>query len=151
MYELLCFFSHLSIRTALVTGFTEPQIANVQRFLGPLLSSTAVDTFFEHWPKELKRKIRSEFYDRLNDAEAEYAQCRGLLSHEKPFDNATLFGRLASNIADLCAKPQDHSIMTAVLVEGTKAYTGMQLDKLIADVHAVIDLVTDVLPADFPD
>lgn len=150
MYELLYFFSHLSIRTAFATGFTEAQIGRLQGYLGPLLSSTAVGMFFRHWPEELKRKIRSEFYERLNDAEVEYAECRGLLSQENPFDKTTLLGRLASNIADLCAKPRDPTIMTAVVAEGSRSYTDMQLKKLIAAVHAVIDSVTDDLPADIP-
>jgi hypothetical protein len=150
MYEFFYFFAHLAIRTAFQSGFTEAQIARLQGYLGPLLSSTAVGAFFDHWPQELKEKIRSEFYERLNEAEADYAQCRGLVPQEEQFDKTSLFGRLASNIADLCAKPGDYAIMTVVLVEGTKAYKVMQLRNLIADVHAVIDAVTDDLPPGVP-
>jgi hypothetical protein len=150
MYEFFYFFSHLVIRTAFETGYTEPQIARLLGYLGPLLSSTAVGAFFDHWPQELKQKIRSEFYERLNEAEADYAQCRGLVSQKEPLDKTTLFGRLTSNIADLYAKPGDRSIMTVVLAEGTNAYNGMQLRNLIADVHAVIDLATDDLPPGIP-
>jgi hypothetical protein len=56
--ELLYFFSHLTIRTAAARRLSDTQIGKIQRFLGPFLASTVVDSFFNHWPEELKNKIR---------------------------------------------------------------------------------------------
>src|SRR5262249_25810958 len=100
-YELLYFYSHLTLRFAVAGGLTEPQIAKLQSYLRPLLPSTAVDAFFKHWPNELKTKMQSDFFEKMNDAELEYTQCKTLWSKEQPFGNMSIFGRLANNIAAL--------------------------------------------------
>ena len=96
-YELLYFFSHLTLRTAFAEGFTGAQIGKLQTFLGPLIVSTAVDSFCLHWPEDLKKKMRSEVYERLNYAEMEYAECMSLSDPDDPLNRGTLIGRLATN------------------------------------------------------
>ena len=55
-YEFIYFFMHLTMRSAF-SQLKEQQIERLQGFLGPLISSTAVDSFFAHWPQDLKEKM----------------------------------------------------------------------------------------------
>ncbi len=144
-YEFLYFFSHLTLRTAVAKGFTGPQIKKLQGILGPSLASTAVDSFFRHWPEDLKTNIRNEFYAKLNDAEVEYSNCRGLLSPDDLLSRDTLIGRLAGNAAALWKRDSDELAKRAVASAATQAFRAMQLDELVGDVAAVIDTVDSEL------
>lgn len=137
-YEFLYFFSHLTLRTAVAKGFTESQIEKLQGVLGPLVASTAVDSFFRHWPEDLKTKMRNEFYGKLNDAEVEYSECRGLLSADDPLSTDTLIGRLAGNAANLWERSSDELAKMAVASAATQAFRAIQLDGLVGEVAAVI-------------
>ena len=138
-YEFLYFFSHLTLRSAIITGLTESQIKKLQGFLGPLLASTAIDSFFRHWPEDLKEKLIDEFYAKLNDAEIEYSECDEVMSEDHPFDSKTIFGKLANNVSILHERPSDPEIMAPAFVAAANAFTVMQLDRCIREVADVID------------
>jgi len=140
-YEFLYFYSHIMLRTAAAKGFTQPQIEKLQGYLGPLLASTAVDSFIGHWPDDFRKRLRRDFYNGLNIAEQEYSQCRGLLSPDDPLNEDTLVGRLARNIADLWERSSNEPAKVAVATAVLKAFPAMQLDRLIAKVASVIDSV----------
>lgn len=144
-YEFLYFFSHVTLRTLDAHDFTEPQFRTWQTFSSPLLSSTAVDSFFLHWPEDRKAKIRSEFYEKLNDSEVEYSECRGLLSPDDPLSANTLIGRLADNVADLWERSSDQLAKMAIASAATDAFSVMPLDRLVSEVAAVIDSVDSEL------
>jgi hypothetical protein len=139
LYEFLYFFSHLALRTAVAKGFSDAQIGKLQGFLGPLLASCAVDSFCREWPEKLKARIRSEFYEKLNHAEIEYGECRGLVSEDEPLNRNTLVGRLANNVADLWERPSDDVAKLAVVSAALEAFTAAKLDELVAEVAATID------------
>lgn len=140
-YELLYFFIHVTIRTAVAHGLTETQISKLQDYLGPLLSQTAVDTFCRHWPVELKKRIAHEFFEKLNDAEGDYSECQALMLKDKPFEKESLFGKLSYNVAQLWGSPFNPAVIMAATTSAVKAFTSMPLDKLIHDVAMVIDRV----------
>jgi hypothetical protein len=140
-YEFFYFFLHLTIRFAVGSGFGSSQTRKLQAFLGPLIASTAVDSFFRHWPQDRKRGIKSDFFTKLNDAEIEYAKCR-LPPGEDPLDNDTLFGRLSNNVARLWEREDDFAIRSAVFTASTRAYLDMQLEENLASVASVIDQVS---------
>ncbi len=140
-YELFYFFIHVTIRTAVAQGLTETQISKLQDFLGPSLSQTAVDTFLRHWPLELKERIAREFFEKLNDAEADYAQCRAFMLKDKPLAKDSLIGKLSQNVAQLWGSPYNLAVIMAVTMSAVKAFRSMPLDKLIRDVAMVIDRV----------
>ena len=77
-YEFVYFFMHMTMRYAF-GQLSESQIRKLQGFLGPLIAGTAIDSFFLHWPEDLKDKMRSEFYNNLNNAELEYGTSKELL------------------------------------------------------------------------
>src|SRR6266566_6578755 len=111
-YEFLYFFMHMTMRHA-SSRLREDQIQRLQGFLGPLLSSTAVDSFFHHWPEDLKEKMRSEFYSKLNDAEVEYSKCKELLSKSSPLTGSSLFSQLARNVAELSGDASNPAILVS--------------------------------------
>ncbi len=140
-YELLYFFTHVTIRTAVAHGLTETQIRRLQDFLGPQLSHTAVDTFCRHWPVEVKKRIRHEFFEKLNDAEVDYSECRALILKDKPFEKDSLLGKLSHNVAQSWGSPSNPAVIMAAKTSAAKAFTSMPLDKLIRGVAMVIDRV----------
>ena len=144
-YEFMYFFMHLTLRTTVAKGFTESQINKLQGYLGPLLVWTAVESFFKNWPEELKAKMRSEIFEKLNDAEMEYSECKGLFSSDDPLNRNMLIGRLAGNAVALWERPSDESAKMAVVAAATQALSEMNLDRLVDDAKAVIDSVDSEL------
>lgn len=140
-YEYVYFFTHLTLRTLVECGLNEDQISKLQNFIGPLLSRTAVDTFFRHWPLERKLRIADEFFDKLNDAEADYAECRGLMLPNSTFERESLMGRLSQNVAECWEDPLNPLVIIAAKHSAVKAFTQMSLAELVRHVAAVIDSV----------
>jgi hypothetical protein len=140
-YEFLYFFIHVTMRGAVAHGLTEMQISKVQDFLGPLLSHTAVDTFCRHWPLQLKERMAHEFLEKVNDAEADYSQCRAFMLKDQPFAKESLTGKLSHNVAELWGSPYNPAVMMAATTSAVKAYANMPLDELIREVATVIDRV----------
>jgi len=139
--ELLYFFSHLALRSVVAEGLTETQAKKLQAFLGPWIAWTAVNAFCMHWPEHLKRKMTDEAYHKLNDAEMDYAECRGLVEPKDPLNANTLIGRLAANAMALWGRAADDPAAFAVAAATQKAVAAMRLNELARDVARVIDLV----------
>jgi hypothetical protein len=119
-YEFLYFFLHMTLRHAFGL-LREPQMKKLQSYLGPVISSTAIDSYFGHWPDDLKEKMACEFYGKLNDAEIEYANCTQLDASAKGEDIVgkklkVLLGKLASNVSRL-AEGNRQSAEGMLLVE----------------------------------
>lgn len=136
LYEFLYFFMHLAMRSAF-SQMTERQIECLQSYLGPLICSTAIDSFFGHWPENLKEGIRSDFYTKLNDAEIEYSACKELLS-EKPLTGNSLFSKLARNVAELSGEAMNPVTITLVITLAVEAYKCMNLDLLVSKAGKVL-------------
>ena len=96
-YELLCFFLHLMNRQAFKTLGPERR-EKLQEEVGSVIVPTAIDTFCGHWPDELRLRLRRSFYEKLNDAEVEYASCKLLFPKKEPYDEISACSRLAINI-----------------------------------------------------
>lgn len=136
-YEFVYFFMHMTMRSAFAQ-MSEQQIAELQEYLGPLISSTAVDSFFAHWPEDMKEKIRDEFYQKLNDAELEYSRCKDLLSGRNPFTGDSIFSKLARNIAGLSGNSMNPAFLTLVISTGVDVYKGLHLDTLVKNTGNVL-------------
>lgn len=136
-YEFIYFFMHLTMRSAF-SQMNENQIERFQGFLGPLISSTAVDSFFAHWPEELKVKISSEFYDKLNDAELEYSTSKELLSEENPLTGESLLSKLGRNVAELSGNSMNPVTRTFIISSAVNAYKEMNLDSLVREATKVL-------------
>jgi len=135
-FEFVYFFMHLTMRSAF-SHLPEPQIRRLQSYLGPLVCSTAVDSFFGHWPEDRKKGLRSDFYTKLNDAEIEYSACKELLS-EKPFTGNALFEKLGQNVADLSGEQMNPATIMLVIDCSLDAYKSMNLDSLVSEAGKVL-------------
>ncbi len=141
-YEFVYFYMHLTMRDAFVQ-LAEPQIRKLQSYLGPLISSVAIDSYFAHWPHELKQKMTSEFYDNLNDAESEYTEATKFDSREQGKHRLTqklqaLFMKLGSNVSNLSGHGEDSAVIMAVAHAAINEWERMGLGTLMADVKEVI-------------
>lgn len=136
-YEFIYFFMHLAMRSAF-SQLTEQQIEGLQGYLGPLISSTAVDSFFGHWPEDLKEKIRSGFFAKLNDAEVEYSTCKELLCEESPLTGNSLLSRLARNIGELSGNSSDPGTFVIVISSAVDAIKATNLDSLVREAGKVL-------------
>ena len=126
-YEFLYFFMHMTMRSAFAQ-LREQQIEKLQSYLGPLISSTAVDSFFAHWPEDMKEKIKDEFYEKLKDAELEYSMCKELLSEKNSLTGDSLFSKLARNVAELSGNSMNPAVLTLVITSAVDVYNGLKLD-----------------------
>ncbi|MGH9863335.1 MAG: hypothetical protein ACRD35_07925 [Candidatus Acidiferrales bacterium] len=141
-YEFIYFYMHLTTRHAFVQ-LPEPQIRKLQGYLGPLISSVAIDSYFAHWPDDLKQKMTGEFYDKLNEAELEYTECTQFDSSGQGEQRLTpklqaLFTKLASNVANLCGhEEKDIGVIMPVAQVAINEWKKMALDNLMAEVQKV--------------
>ncbi len=129
-YEFLYFFMHLTMRFAF-SQLTKEQLAKLQRHLGPCISSVAVDSFFDHWPENLKEKMGNEFYEKLNDAELEYANCKELFSEKDPITGDSLFSKLARNVADLSGNSMNPIVVVRIVSSAADSWKEMELHSLV--------------------
>jgi hypothetical protein len=99
-YEFLYFFLHLMNRQA-HSRLGPDRVAKLQGAVEPLIVPAAVDTFFAHWPEKFKSGIERNFFEKLNDAEMEYASCKLLFPEKRPIDDTAMCSRLAMNVSNL--------------------------------------------------
>jgi len=134
--EYLYFFMHLTCRTAFQLRLTEQQIESLQAYLGPVIASTAIDSFVGHWPADVKEKVLADFYSKLNDAEIEYSRCKEVFDGK--FLGESLFMKLAWNIAELSGNPMNPATIALVVSFAIDEYKAMSLDTLVLQAGKVL-------------
>jgi hypothetical protein len=97
--EFLYFFLHLMNRYA-SKRFGDLKAQDIKASIDLLIIPIAVDRFSGRWSKDNKLRIASSFYEKLNDAECEYATCKSLTSTTCSMDESALCPRLASNVME---------------------------------------------------
>ena len=140
--EFMFFFIHLTMRFA-ASQMNAKQIELLQSFLGPSLADVTVGSFCGHWPQELKAKIKSEFYDNLNQAEAEYSRSTELFSEEKPFTGDSLFSKLGRNVAELTGHSMNPATITMVVTAAVFSYKEINLASLVREASKVLSEPTN--------
>ena len=84
--------------------------------------------------------MRNDFFEKLNDSERDYSECRGLVSQD-PIDEHTLVGKVGAIIADIWERPTDGLARTSVAVAVVAAFERMKIDERVRLVKPVIDSV----------
>jgi len=136
-YEFIYFYMHLTMRQAFGV-LSEEQIKKIQDFLGPVIASVAIDSYFAHWPEDIKEKMTGEFYEKLNDAEMEYAACTQSETSAEGEERIkekfrALFLKLCSNVADLASNEESNlTLLIPVMEVASKEWAKMHLGKLIS-------------------
>jgi hypothetical protein len=129
-YEYLYFFIHLTLRLAF-GKFTKTQIKKLREYMGPVIVGAAIDSYTIDWPKDLKEGVKKEFYDKLNQAELEYSECRVILDRDKPFSDNALFTKLAKNITELTGHNNNPLKIVEIILTSMEEYAKMDLNKLV--------------------
>ncbi len=125
---------------AAAAQLSEGKIEKLQQYLGPLVSSVAIDSYCAHWPDDLKKKMMAEFYDNLNNADLEYTQCARAASTSPGEAGArermkVLFMSLASNVSKfVCDGHTDIDVITQVFDHALNEWTAMDLGALMSEV-----------------
>lgn len=141
-FEFIYFYMHLTMRSAFVQ-LSEPQLQKLQGHIGQVISAAAVDSYFAHWPDDLKQKMVSEFYDKLNEAELEYSECTKTAPIEQGEPALhqklqALFMKLGSNVSILSGHSEDDlAVIIPVADIAIQEWKRMRLEDLIVDVKSV--------------
>ncbi len=88
LFEFMYFFLHLTDRYAFAQLGNERRNKLIDELVPPTIDAT-IETYFGHWPKNLKDGIEKDFYSNLNNAQIEYGSCKELLLDPKD-DTPTL-------------------------------------------------------------
>lgn len=138
-WEFVYFYMHMTMRAA-AAQLTNERIEKLQGYLGPLVSSVAIDSYCAHWPDDLKRRMTAEFFENLNNAELEYSH-RAKAASTSPGEEGArermraLFMSLALNISKLvCDGHADIVVITAIFDNALKEWAAMDLGTLIAEI-----------------
>jgi len=140
-YEFIYFFMHMTMRQAFA-ALSAARLEELQAYLGPLISSVAIDSYFAHWPEDRKQRMIAEFYEKSNEAELEYTeatQFETMLEGEERMKAKlkALFMKLASNVADWAVDDRQDIVVVAPLIKtAISEWKAMKLDALVADVAA---------------
>ena len=138
-YEFIYFFMHMTMRQAFA-ALSAARLEELQTYLGPLISSVAIDSYFAHWPEDRKQRMIGQFYDKLNETELEYTECTQFETDLEGEERTkaklkALFMRVASNVAALAAENEKDITVVAPLVTTVfSEWKNMKLDALVADV-----------------
>ncbi|MFY9530538.1 MAG: hypothetical protein WAR24_16665 [Candidatus Acidiferrales bacterium] len=136
-FEFIYFFMHLSMREAFAR-MSEAEIKHLQEQLGPVIASTTIRSYFDHWPDNLKRRMTSDFYENLNRAEIEYAECSrfdsAALAKERSKEVAVrLFKSLGEQVASIIGHERDANYASRVAEVALKEFAPLNFAKLIED------------------
>jgi hypothetical protein len=121
-YEFLYFFMHLMNREA-HRRLSNEKLEKLQQTTAPLILPSVVGAFFGHWPDKYKDGIERGLYEKLNDAEGEYASCKMFFNDKFEIDEKALISRLAMNVLNLAgyetgnARADVETITLAKLIE----------------------------------
>lgn len=148
-FEFLYFYIHMTLLLCVANDYTDSQTATLQDFVIPLTAATAVDSFFFHWSADRKRGLRSEFFEKFNDAEQEYETCHAVIGEGGSVDPDSVFGRVASNACALWDRNGDANALMAVFSSTMRAYVAVNLEGQVAHVKTVIDRVDPMKLASF--
>ncbi|WP_263408190.1 hypothetical protein [Terriglobus tenax] len=115
-YEHIYFFCHLGLRHGFAVLSNE-QSAKVSQYLEMMIPSVAVDSYFQHWPGEIKQRMKDEFVQKLQQSETEFKEVvrqSSLPSKEKFLG---LFVFHASHVVQLCEREAEWEDLRTALVE----------------------------------
>jgi len=139
-YEYLFFFLHLTMRSAFVR-LNEEQTKDLEQYVCPVVVTTAIDTFCEHWPEEVKQGLRAEFYERLNKAEVDYSSAKELMSpSERTFSEDSVISKLAMRVHKVISNSTVPIVFLTVVNIAARAVVDIKLDALVDEAAKVLPL-----------
>jgi hypothetical protein len=111
-------------------------MAKTQEYLSQLIPSTAVDSYFAHWPEDLKAQMIEDFIDNLNDSEVEYVD--EVKNSSWPTLEGKLFGLFffhASHVVQLCERESELDALSPSMVQiFVDEWTAAQFDNCVQQI-----------------
>lgn len=140
--EFMYFFIHISLRQA-SWYLSDSAVCYIKGYLIQLLSSAVIDSYFVYWPSDLKEKMTSEFYEKVNDTEKEYTVCdkeaisADRVKRSKELASA-LLRRLGRNISSLILDNDSNiDMISNVAIFTLREWKKMELPRLINQIRQV--------------
>ena len=137
-YEFLFLFSHLTMRLAYSILGTE-KARNLQGFFGPLSAYISTESWFGHWPEELKKGLNADFFTNMNIADIEYAKCKENLIKGEPFSDNALFSKLAKNVADIIGHSNEPFTIMNIIKITVDSLCNIKLQELIKNASSDLE------------
>lgn len=133
-YEYMYLFMHLTMREGFAIC-SEVELKRVQAYLVAVIPPTAIDCYCQHWPENIKAGMKSEFIDKLNDAEVEYTDVLRdkVPSDDKPF-LLEIFCLLGIHVSDMCGRKDNLECQQNIALIAAEEFTKMGLIPLLTDV-----------------
>ena len=133
--QYLYFYMHLTMRTAYSQEMDSKQIETLAEFLGPLIVSTAIDSFSPHMAEDSKGKIEEHFYYELHEADTEYSASKELFGGTLLDDS--LLSKLVRKIEGLSG---NHNPLThlKIIRSSWDAYEEMKPSYLIGEAKRIM-------------
>lgn len=128
--EFLYLFMHMTNRVALAELGHERR-ARMQAQLGPLIFQPTIESIFGHLTPETKDGIENEFFEKLNCAELEYAECKQLLDPEDPLASNALFSKFAAKVCGLLGNRYNPALFGQVTILAADSYVKLNLPETI--------------------
>ncbi len=132
--EFICFFIHMTHRHP-YSRLTQAQSDTLSRHLGSFVAGAVPDSVSTELAPDLREKLKSQFCERLNDAELAYSASRGLpvdLPEEMFFSGGEdLLSILSKRVAATIRVESNPLIMVAVRHVATDALADVRLNELV--------------------
>jgi len=116
-YEHVYFFTHLSLRECFA-GLSSDKLGKVHLYLEDMIPSVAIDSYFQHWPDDLKKRMTIEFIEKLQISENEYTE--EIRQSSQSSSEGKLLGLFvfhASHIVQLCERESEWESLMLPLVD----------------------------------
>jgi hypothetical protein len=132
LHEFVYFFMHMTNRAA----YRDDRRTRLQQELGASIPTAVTEAVCGHWPAELKSKLVGEFFQNLNNAELEYAECKQIFSESLAED--AILTRLAFNVSEHTGRGRDIAAVTIVITTTLEVYTAIRLDDLVTNTRSAL-------------
>jgi len=131
LFEFTYFWMHMANRTANMEIGNESRI-KLQMQLGPLVIEPIVKKLFWHWFKKRRQNLISELFEKLNEAELDYANCKPLSPEGDLYKDESIFSKLATNVARLFSQGDNSDFLRVILNVTINTYNEIDLKSLVS-------------------
>ena len=142
--ELIYFYLHMTMRTASLY-LNNSEIEKLQNCIKPKICDTTINACFNNCPIDLRPKLIEEFYNKLNNAEQEYARV-----YNEPFKLSlnidtketdqekyrNLFYTLSEKLAKLSGNEKDMTFMLIVMSETINTWPTKDMNKFFSNLQS---------------
>lgn len=128
--EFIYFWMHITNRIAFAVLGNDLRV-KLQKELGLLVIEPTVESFFGHWTDKLKQGLLMDIFEKLNDSEIQYSNCKAIKPKDNSFPYKALFSKLAINVAGVSGQPNNLEMLIHINTISLDAFKNMRLKELV--------------------